>query len=180
MFAEEFLVDSDSLCDLAPSLRRERIETATLMNSAHHGGNHVEAGLVRVGIRHGIRPNCQLLRQDGCRRAHHYRRQLQIILLVGHRLDMQAAEHRVVHAPPTAAAVFNDQVAILLQDGIEPLKVRTVMFEQALPEAFRVYFGPLQRVDVIVHFDIANAVLIHQAFDNLVEVAPDFGIAKIK
>ena len=57
---------------------------------------------------------------------------------------------------------------------------RTIVLEQALPKAFRVYFGPLQRIDVIVHFDIANPVLIHQAFDHLVEVAPDFGIAEIE
>ena len=84
------------------------------------------------------------------------------------------AEHRVVHASTSAAAVFNHQVRITLEDLLQPGQVRTVMLEQPLAEAVGTDLSPLQRIDVVVHLDVADAIIIYKSCDHLIQVSPYF------
>src|ERR1700722_13502544 len=54
------------------------------------------------------------------------------------------------------------------------------MLEQTLPEAIRVQLRALQRIDVVVHLDIAGAVLVYQPCDYLVQVRPHFRVPKVE
>src|SRR5208283_2351512 len=95
-------------------------------------------------------------------------------------LYLHTAEHGVVHAPASAAAVFNSQVGVTVQDVIQPGQVGAVVLEQTLTEAIRVELGPLQGIDVVVHLDISNVIVVHKSCDYLIEVRPYFWVAEIK
>ena len=62
VLSKNFLVNPNALCYLRPRLGSERVEAATLVNTARHSRDHVEAGLVSVRACKGIRPDGELFR----------------------------------------------------------------------------------------------------------------------
>src|SRR5579871_5542702 len=54
------------------------------------------------------------------------------------------------------------------------------MLEQALAKTVRIQLCSLQRIDVVVHFDVANAIVVYQSCHHHIEVSPHFRVAKVE
>src|SRR5690242_11817435 len=54
------------------------------------------------------------------------------------------------------------------------------MLEQALAKAVGTDVSPLQRINVVVHLDVADAIIADKSCDHLVQVSPYFGITEIE
>ena len=54
------------------------------------------------------------------------------------------------------------------------------MLEQALAEAVGTDLSPLQRIDVVVHLDVADAVVVYQSCHHLIEVSRNFRVAEVE
>ena len=55
-----------------------------------------------------------------------------------------------------------------------------VVFQQALAQAIGALAGAFQRIGVVVHLDVADAVIGYQAFDDAIEIAAHVRIAKVE
>src|SRR5258708_7439761 len=58
--------------------------------------------------------------------------------------------------------------------------MRAVVLEQPLSKAIGIDFASLQRIDVVIHLDVANAIFIHQPCDHLIEICPYLWISEVQ
>src|SRR6185312_3468340 len=61
-----------------------------------------------------------------------------------------------------------------------PAQNGTIVLQQPLSEAISILTGPLERVGVVIHLDVTDAILFDQPFDHTVEITTYLGVAEIQ
>ena len=141
---------------------------------------HIENGFFFIPGVQRIGPDGGLLRGKGQRGVHGDGGVHPVILHIAGGLDAVTAQHGVIHSHAAASAVFNHQIRILREDPVQPGQIGPLMLQKSVPRAVRMLIRSRPRLDVIVHLDVAHAVVLHQAADNAGGKFTHLGIAVVQ
>ena len=142
--------------------------------------DHIVNRLFLITILKRIGPDCCLLRSkcrsgiccDGCIVA--------VVLLIRGGLDTVSCKHCIIGTQTAAGTVFDHQLRILLKYTVKPLQVCPFMLQHPLSDTVRIKLGTNSRLNIIIHLDIIDTILIHHTVNDLIDMINDCRITEVK
>ena len=153
---------------------------AALVNAQKQHVYHVENGFLRITGIQRIGPDRGLLRRKSQRGIHRDGRVHPIILHIAGGLHAVPLQHGIIHAHAAASAVLDHQIRIFCKNPVQPGQISPLMLQQPVPGAVRLLIRSDSRLDVIIHLNVANAIILHQTPDHTCGKLPHLGIAVIQ
>src|SRR3954468_13960221 len=166
----ETAVDGDRVPYGSELVLRHLVDAAGQVEPSEEGGAQRERDLLLAHVRLRVGPDAGLLGQQRhrCRRGDG--RVAPEVLLVAGRLQVHPRQQGVVHAHGPRRAVLQDESGVPVQHLVQPGQVSAVVGEQPGTGAVGVAVGADAGVDVVVELEVADAELVHQPVDRLVQV----------
>ena len=155
-------------------------QMTALMDPQQHGAYQVEGTFPHIAAGERIRPHGSLFRSQGNRRVGCDDRITPVVFIVAGRLERVEGKHGIIHAQSSAGTVLDDQIRIAAEGVGEPGQISAIVGKKTLTGALTVAGGSDPGFDIVIHLDIAGAVLFNEPAYDTIGVFPYFRVGEVQ